>query len=292
MQRIPLKLSLPLGFSLLFASSAFVTRAPQLPDGFVLHELRGGVRYIEGNRGGNIGVSVGEDGLLVIDDHLRNLGDQVEAALAAISDADVRFVLNTHFHADHSGNNARIAKGAPIVAHSNVRSRLRAEGRDAAGLPVVTYDTGLKLFVNGDEVELVHFPNGHTDGDSVVFFKEANVVHMGDLMFSGRFPYIDVNSGGSAAGYCAALRAVLERVDDETLIIPGHGPLSRKADLAALLAMLEDCLERVREALAAGKQVDDMKREGLIGDYGDDWRWGFIDEDRFLEILASSEQGR
>jgi len=299
MQRTQFHSSLPLAFvGLVVIAAAF--GLPKEPQDFKVHAVNGTVSYLEG-AGGNIGLCVGEDGLFVIDDQLSRSGEAVEAAITGFSDKPVRFLLNTHWHGDHTGNNARIAKGAPILAHSNVRRRLAGdaeiEGRkndppmEKAGLPVLTYEDTITLHLNGEEIVVLHFDAGHTDGDSVVLFTDSNVLHMGDLFFSGRFPFIDLDSGGSVEGYARAVGGILESLPADVKIIPGHGPLSTVKELRAFHTMLTVTSDRVRAALAEGKDAEAMKAEGLLDDYAEGWDWGFIDSDKFIDTLAQDLAG-
>lgn len=291
--------SLPAFFVALAASSVVFGGAGRQGTVLKVHAVAGSISYIEG-AGGNIGVSAGEDGLLVVDDQLAHAEADVVRSIASLSDQPVRYVLNTHWHSDHVGNNAAVAQGAPILAHTNVRRRMagdpgiegkKGEDTPQAALPSITFDEGLTLHVNGEEVVVLHFAKAHTDGDSVVLFTGSNVLHMGDLFFSGRFPYIDLDSGGSVQGYIDAQAAIMESLPDDVKIIPGHGPLSTLEDLQTTHAMIVDSADLVRTALAAGKTAEDMQREGLLGAYADAWSWSFINADRFIETLARSLGG-
>lgn len=223
--------------------------------------LRGGTHLLTG-AGGNIVASVGSDGAYIIDDQYAPLSDKILAALKAIGDQPLRFVINTHWHGDHTGGNEAMGKaGAVIMAHDNVRKRMgtagtfRGEAREAApdgALPVVTFADGVSLHLNGDHVHARHVARAHTDGDSLVKFENANVLHMGDIYFNGLYPFIDLESGGSIDGFLAAIRAGVEMSDADTLVVPGHGPVSNRAELAAY----GDMLHGYRDAIAA------MKRDG------------------------------
>ena len=223
--------------------------------------LRGGTHVLTG-AGGNIVASVGRDGAYIIDDQYAPLSEKILAALKAIGDQPLRFVINTHWHGDHTGGNEAMGKaGAVIMAHDNVRKRMgtagtfRGEAREAApdgALPVVTFKDGVSLHLNGDHVHARHVARAHTDGDSLVKFENANVLHMGDVYFNGLYPFIDLESGGSIDGFLAAIRAGVEMSDADTLVVPGHGPVSNRAELAAY----GDMLQGYRDAIAA------MKRDG------------------------------
>lgn len=250
-------------------------------------------------QGGNIGVCAGDDGVFLIDDQFAPLAPQIEAALDEISDGPLRFLLNTHWHGDHSGGNAHFGREATILAHENVRRRLAGDasiggnvtpaGESApSSLPVVTFEEGISLHLNGQRVDLVHYANGHTDGDTVAFFPDAKVAHMGDLFFESQYPYVDVSSGGSTLGVLAALEAVLARVGDDWKIIPGHGRVSDRETLAGYREMIEEVVARVREAVAIGDDPATMLANGLLDDFNERWGNGsFMTPQRFLTYLTA-----
>ena len=220
---------------------------------------------VGGFSGGNIGVSVGPDGIVLVDDQFQPLVPKIEAALAGISAQPVRFVLNTHFHADHTHGNTVFARKATIIAHDNARKRIQADTEwDYApntkappeALPVVTFDQQLSVHLNGEEIRGVHVPAGHTDGDVVVHFTGSNVVHMGDLFFNGGFPFIDLEHGGTVKGYRAAVAKVLAGLPPDVKIIPGHGRLATRADLEKYLTMLDETAAIVQKAIDDGRTVD------------------------------------
>jgi cyclase len=236
--------------------------------------VAGNISMIEGANGfagGNVAVLVGDDGVLVVDDELEPLATKLRTALAALSKKPVRFVLNTHLHGDHTGGNASLGAGAVIVAHYNVRKRLSAEqfveflgmkktipASPAVALPVVTFTDDITLFFDGEELHVVHVPPAHTDGDALVHFKKANVLHMGDT-FLGGYPIVDKGSGGTFEGYITAADRGLAIADDATKIIPGHGPVMTKADLVAWREMLVKLRDRVA-ALAARRRRSKRSR--------------------------------
>jgi cyclase len=256
--------------------------------------VAGSVHMLEG-QGGNIGVSAGTDGVLIVDDEFAPLADKIKAALAKIGPGKLRFVLNTHFHGDHTGGNKVFGTEATIVAHENVRSRLekgstgarKTDPEPPQALPVVTFDDGLALHFNGEEIDLVHFANCHTDGDSVVFFRGSNVVHMGDLFFNGHFPFVDLSSGGDVLGLTRGVAAVLAKLPDDAKVIPGHGPLATKADLARYQRMLVETTEHVRTQLEAGVALADVQKTGL-GDEWKEWSWSFVSTAQWIETVAKS----
>ncbi len=251
-------------------------------------DLGDGIYMLEG-LGGNIGVSVGDDGVFVIDDQFAPLADKILAAIAQISDQPVSFVVNTHWHGDHTGANAEMsAAGGVVVAHHNVRKRMAAEGERQSppeALPVVTFGKSVVFHFNGHTIEAVHPGRAHTDGDAIVFFKEINVIHAGDLLFNGLYPYIDVDSGGSVDGYIATLEWLHDAADEESRIISGHGPAASKQDVAAKIAMLRDARTRMIALIEEGKSLDEIKAADPLAQYHADWAWPFIDGARFTELL-------
>ncbi len=235
--------------------------------------------YILTGPGGNVGVSAGEDGLYVIDDKFSRFADQILFRIREISDEPVRFVLNTHLHGDHSGGNAEMKEtGATVFAHDNVRSRMVSNfekntpdtERPAPGdevWPSLTFSETATLHFNGQTATAHHVPNAHTDGDSLVVFMPANIVHMGDNYFNGLFPFVDIDSGGNLEGMIAAQDKVLSMVDDETKIIPGHGPMATKADLQKSRDILSDILAQVRTAKDSGMSVEEVLAAVTLNEY-------------------------
>ncbi len=236
--------------------------------------------------GGNIGVSVGPDGVLIVDDQFAPLAERITAAIDSIGGAAPKFVLNTHFHGDHTGGNPFFGEAGVIVAHANVRARL-FDDMPAVGLPVVTFEDSLRLHFNGDEIDVLHLPHGHTDGDSIVWFKDAKVIHMGDHLFQGRFPFVDVANGGNVDGLIANLQTVLDFLPKDTQVIPGHGNLATVAEIGEALEVISQSQAVVRRALA-NDALDALKREGFGRWTG--WGEGFISEERWIDILVASEQ--
>lgn len=244
-----------------------------------------GVYMLEG-AGGNIGLSVGPDGAFVIDDQFAPLADKIAAAIAKVSAEPVRFVLNTHWHGDHAGGNEAFrAKGAIIVAHDNVRKRLKdglkretseTPPAPAGALPIVTFSDAVSFYWNGHDIRVRHLADAHTDGDAVIHFREANVVHLGDIYFNGGYPFIDIASGGDLDGLIAAQDAVLGFIDDDTKIIPGHGALSTKAELASHVAMLKDVRARVNALIAQGLDEAAVLKADPLKDLNAKWGVGFI----------------
>ncbi|HVF45812.1 MAG TPA: MBL fold metallo-hydrolase [Pyrinomonadaceae bacterium] len=258
-------------------------------------KVAGGVYMLEGV-GGNIGVSAGADGVLIVDDQFSPLADKVRAAFKPLSPGPLRFVLNTHFHFDHTHANPVFGREALIVAHANVRRRLSIETNvlgetykplPKEGLPVVTYETTVSVHFNGEEIRVVHFPSGHTDGDSVVFFTASNVIHMGDDFFAGRFPFVDVENGGSVEGLERNVSEIIEKAPADVKIIPGHGPLSTLADLRAYRDVLRETIALVRARAGAGRTLEQAKAEGLPEKFKE-WGSGFINTEQWIEIVYKS----
>ena len=236
--------------------------------------------------GGNIAVSVGDDGVLMVDDQFLPLAERIQDAIEALGGGRPKFVLNTHYHGDHVGGNPHFGQAATIIAHHNVRARLAGdESLTPVALPVVTFADGLSLHFNGEEIALFHLPAGHTDGDSAVWFKSANVLHLGDQLFSGRFPYIDLDAGGTVQGYAANLEAVLERAPNDVRIIPGHGPLGGLEAVREALSVIQATRAKVADAIADGIPVEAIIGSGLGSEYAD-WGSGFISEERWIRILV------
>ena len=251
--------------------------------------------YMLTGAGGNIGVSVGDDGIVIVDDQFAPLAPKIKEALRGITTQPYRFVLNTHFHGDHTGGNEAFGREAPIVAHTNVRKRLRSgsgqtPAAPAGALPIVTFDANMMIHLNGEDIRASHFPNGHTDGDSVIYFTQSNVVHMGDHFFNGLFPFIDTNSGGTARGYLSNVEYVLQTLPAGAKIIPGHGPLADRAALERFVEMLRGTTAAVKEAIAAGKTVEQAKADKILHKW-QSFNWDFISTDAFIDVLYK-EYGR
>lgn len=242
--------------------------------------------YMLTGMGGNIGVYVGEDGVVMVDAQYKGLADKIMAAIAELSDQPIKSLINTHFHSDHTGNNAPFArKGVRVIAHENVKTRLAANEKfDQDGLPTVTFDNRLEVASGAASLKLQHYPEGHTDGDVVVWFPNANVIHAGDLFFVDRFPFIDLNAGGNVQGYIDNVRAVIDSIDGETQIIPGHGTLSKRSDWLRLVHMIEATREEVMTMKEQGLTEDQAVEQGLSAQWKD-WSWSFINEERWIRTL-------
>jgi len=260
-------------------------------------KVNGNVYMLQGS-GGNIGVSVGTDGILIVDDQFAPLADKIKATLKTLGEGKLKFILNTHWHGDHTGGNAQFGRDAPIIAHDNVRKRLSTEQRleffketvpaaPKEALPVITFDQSLSVHFNGEEIRVIHFPHGHTDGDSIIFFTTSNVVHMGDDFFASRFPFVDLDSGGSVQGLTKNIGEIIPKVPAGAKLIPGHGPISTIDDLKAYHRMLIETTEIVRKKIAAKKNLDQIKKEGLPAEWKS-WGEGFIKTDQWIEIVFAS----
>jgi glyoxylase-like metal-dependent hydrolase (beta-lactamase superfamily II) len=253
-----------------------------------------GTVYMLTGSGGNIGVSAGDDGIVIVDDQFAPLAPKIIQALNGISDRPVKFVLNTHYHGDHTGGNEVFARTAPIIAQENVRKRLqsgaKAFGRDfppspKIALPIVTFNDRLTIHVNGEDIRAIHYPAGHTDGDVVVYFTQSNVVHMGDEFFNGGFPIIDVDNGGSARGLIAAVEKVLAAIPDDAKVIPGHGPLGDKASLRAYANMLKATSAAVEKEVRSGKTAAQLKEAKVLAPWDAAWGQSFVKADRYIDEL-------
>ena len=258
-------------------------------------KVNGNVYMLQGS-GGNIGVSVGVDGILIVDDQYAPLADKIKSALKTLGEGKLRFIINTHWHGDHTGGNAAFSSEGSIIAHTNVRKRL-AEGMNITGrtvqpaskewLPIITFDQSVSVHFNGEEIRALHFPHGHTDGDAVIYFTSANVVHLGDLFFNGMFPFVDIDSGGDVDGYMKNVGEVLGKLPAGAKIIPGHGQLATAEDLKKFHAMLVTTTGIVRDKMKAGKTLDQIKAEGLPEEWKS-WSWQFVNTDRWISTIHRS----
>ena len=248
--------------------------------------VRGGISMLIGS-GGNIGVSAGSDGLLIIDDQYAPLVAKIRAALAQLGSDTPKFLLNTHFHGDHTGGNAEFGAASIIIAHENVRGRLVAGNSPGTALPVVTFDDDVTVHFNGENITLIHIPRGHTDNDSVVMFEDSNVIHMGDHFFNGGFPFVDLASGGTVQGYIGNLEKALSWIDDDTAVIPGHGALGTKADLLAFYNVVKDTSTTIRVMKSQQMSKEAAVSAGLGEEYAS-WGQGFINEQRWIETVYDS----
>jgi len=257
--------------------------------------VSGNIYMLQG-AGGNIGVSAGPDGILIVDDQYAPLADKIRAALKGINPGKLKFVLNTHYHGDHTGSNLELGPEASIIAQENVRKRLesgsmvrgnKVEPMTAAGLPVITFEDAVSVHFNGEEIKAIHYPHGHTDGDSIIFFTKSNVVHMGDDFFLGRFPFVDLENGGSVQGMTENVAKVLAKIPAGAKVIPGHGDLATVDDLKKFHTMLAETTTAVQKGMAAGKTLEQLQAAGLP-DQWKDWGSGFIKTDVWIATIYSS----
>ncbi len=262
---------------------------------FKLEKVAGSV-YVLFGQGGNIGVSYGEDGLLLIDTQFENIAEKIKAELKKLGTDQSRFVFNTHWHGDHTGGNPVFGNGATIIAQSNVRNRLLSPiGRDGKprtptakiALPMITFDMGLSLHFNGEEVRAMHFPKGHTDGDSIIFFTKSNVVHLGDDFFVGRFPFVDLNSGGSVEGLVKNIDDLTKMIPADAKLIPGHGAVSTLKDLKDYNQLLIETTTIVRNQIKEGKSLDEIKKKGFPEKFKEAGS-GFIKTEAWIETIFKS----
>jgi len=273
-----------------------------------VQKVAGNVYMLEGS-GGNIGVSVGDDGIVIVDDQYAPLADKIRAALKSITDKPVRFVINTHYHGDHTGGNLEFQKSAPIIAQDNVRKRLeegfvggytgkpgpndKPEPKPAGALPIITFDHQVTVHLNGEDIRALHVPAGHTDGDSVIFFPKSNVVHMGDDFVTYGFPFVDINSGGSVRGMIDAVDRVLAQVPADARFIPGHGPISSADDVRKFQQMLKETFAAVQDAMKQGKNLDQMKQEKILAKWAEfDGPDKFIHTDAWIETIYNDLSGK
>ena len=278
-------------------------------DGFSRVEIKvskvGGNVYMMKGAGGNIGFSAGPDGVVLIDDQFAPLADKIKAALRAITDKPLRFVINTHYHFDHIDGNASFQKDAPVIAHHNVRKRLESGGtpgnlasvkqemKPVAGeaLPILTFSRDVTIHLNGEDIHVLHYLSGHTDGDSMIFFPESNVVHMGDDFVTYGFPFIDLAGGGSVVGMIEAVEYVIAKMPKDVKVIPGHGTVSNLEDVRRFVEMIKETRGVVENAIKAGKGLDQMKQEQILEAW-EQWSGEFISTEAFIETLYNDLTGK
>lgn len=289
--------SVALGVALLVGSTAWSQGFDDVKIETI--ELGSGLAMLMG-RGGNIGVSTGRDGNFVIDDQYAPLTPRIRAAVAKLGRGPIRFVINTHWHGDHTGGNENLAaQGALIVAHENVRKRMSTEQFVAAfdrrvppaspiALPVVTFEDRVTLHLNGQTVTVIHVGPAHTDGDAIIVMSPANLIHTGDVYVAGAYPFIDISSGGNLDGLIAATNQLLELADGDTKIIPGHGPLSNRAELDAWRAMLTDVRGRLLTAIEMGKSADEVVASRPTSQWDARYGDGFMSPEQFVRIAYES----
>jgi len=267
-------------------------------------KVAGNVYMLQG-AGGNIGASVGDDGIVIVDDQYAPLADRIKAALKGITDKPVRFVINTHYHEDHTGGNAIFQQTAPIIAQDNVRKRLQEGGtagnygaikfeakpQPKEALPIITFDHDVTVHLNGEDIRALHFPHGHTDGDSVIFFPKSNVVHMGDDFVTYGFPFVDLSGGGSVEGMIAAIDEIVPKLPADVKVIPGHGPISNLDDVRRFVTMLKDTRTAVETGIKQGKSLEQLKQENVLGPW-QKWSGEFITSEQWLVTLYNDLTGK
>lgn len=262
------------------------------------HKITDNIYMLEG-AGGNLGLSIGDSGAFLIDDQYAPLTPKIRAAIKKLTDKPVKFLINTHWHFDHTGGNENFGKGDTIiVAHDNVRKRMIAgqvfkdfnmtiPPAPTAALPVVTFPTSLTFYWNNETIEVIHFPESHTDGDAAIFFKSANVIHAGDIFFNGIYPYIDAGSGGSIKGMIQSVKKIIQRADTNTVIIPGHGPIANLNHLKEYKQMLSLVEARLSKLKQQGKSKEEIIASKPTADLDAKWGSGFLKPDQWVEIVLS-----
>ncbi|MCH2191242.1 MAG: MBL fold metallo-hydrolase [Gammaproteobacteria bacterium] len=269
--------------------------------GFKTEKVSGSVYMLSGDggfTGGNIGLSIGEDGVAMIDNGLPSVIELLKTEIAKTTDKPVDYLINTHVHGDHIGNNAAYgASDTQIVSHDNLRKSLKEKGMAIGGgknipapkahLPVITFSDQMTIHLNGDAAQIIHFAKAHTDGDAVIKFKEANVIHTGDILFNGMFPYIDTSNGGSYVGVKAALQGIYDMADEETLIIPGHGPIAKKENIASTIAMLEESYNAVKALRDKGMSEQEIIAAKPLEEFSS-FHWGFITTEKMIQQLLEA----
>jgi glyoxylase-like metal-dependent hydrolase (beta-lactamase superfamily II) len=261
--------------------------------------ITAGIYMLEG-LGGNIGLSVGDADAFIIDDQYAPMTPKIKAAVATVTSKPIRFVVNTHWHDDHTGGNEAMAgSGALIFAHENVRRRMskeqflaafnnRVPASPAAALPVVTFTDTISFYLNGDTIQTIHVRNAHTDGDAIIFFRRANVIHMGDTFFNGMYPFTDVSTGGSVAGMIAAANQALAMSNASTRFIPGHGPLATRADLIRYRDMMVTVRDRITRLVNQRRTLRQVIAAKPLADLDAEWGKGFLKPEMFLTIAYES----
>lgn len=298
---IPTTFCLLAAFGLLIVKVRSGQDPPRFPQDLSKVEIKathlaGNIHMLEGE-GGNIGVSIGADGMLIVDDQFAPLADKIRAALKKLGDGKLEYVLNTHWHGDHTGGNTEFGSEATIIAHDNVRKRLSGEwkpqGRKPASpapqhaLPVITFDQSLSIYFNGEEIRVIHYPHGHTDGDSIIFFTSSNVVHMGDHFSNGLFPVIDLGGGGDVEGYTRNVEAAIAKIPADAKIIPGHGPLANTDDLKNFHQMLVATADIVRERMKGGRSLDQVRDQPLPEKWNS-WGKGTVNMRSWIQTIYQS----
>jgi cyclase len=275
----------------------------KLEGGIETLQVRDNIHMFVMGSAGNVAVSVGEDGVALVDDQFAPMSKRINAAVAELTDKPVRYIFNSHWHGDHTGGNRNFGKQGPvIVAHDNVRKRMNAEqfhlffkARSAASppeaLPVITFNDTMSFYFNGDVIDVVHMPDAHTDGDAVFYFRHANVIHAGDVFINRGYPLIDIASGGSIKGQITATNRILKMMGPDTILIPGHGPLANKERVMVVRDMLIKAWKSVAELIAQGKTLDEIIAAKPLAEMDAQWGQGFVRAKTFIQIIYQSETG-
>lgn len=251
---------------------------------------------VNGFVGGNVAVSVGDDGVLLVDSLVSGRDKELLQALKDIGGGKMRYLLNTHWHGDHTGGNAALSERATVVAHDNVRHYLQHDQNNyfgerkaspAEAWPVLTFDSTMTVHFNDETVKLMHYPNGHTNGDAIVYFKKAGVLHMGDTYFKDIFPFVDLTTGGSVLGLARNIGEIIQSMPKDTIVIPGHGSLSNIEELKGYHQMLLNSIKVVKKAMKAGKSIEQLQKQGL-GELFKPWTTGFIAEKDWIVFVYQS----
>lgn len=260
---------------------------------FGITKLDAGVLMLSGQggfTGGNIVISTGPDGVIMIDNGVANFESLLQQTIEKAIGKPVDYVVNTHLHGDHTGNNGVFAKqGARIIAHKNVRAKMALKDGDGSpNVPVFTFTDEFSSYLNGQPLSVVHVHHAHTDGDSFVYFSDINVIHTGDLFFNGLYPFIDLDNGGSVEGYIKAQSAILTLINDNTKVVPGHGPLATKADLQATQRMLIKAKNKVQALIDEGQTLAQVLKANPLDAFHDQWSWSFITTEKMTKTLYRS----
>ncbi len=279
---------------LLYVSSAFGQDYDKVQIKTI--KTSGNVYMLMGS-GGNIGVLTGDDGVFLVDDQFAPLTKKIKDAIGKISDKEIRFLINTHWHFDHVGGNENIGEtGSVIIAHENVRKRMSTDqfieffqkkvpASPKVALPIITFTQDLMFHLNGEDIHVFHVNNAHTDGDSVVYFQNSNVIHTGDIYFAGIYPFIDTSTHGSVNGVIDAAQHILSIIDDNTKVIPGHGPLSNKAELSTYVDMLISLRAKMTKQISDGKTLEEIQKTKPAQEFDEKWGHGMLTSDKFVQIL-------
>ncbi len=282
-------------FGILLTTTAYLASADEKPTlSFSTTDLGAGLYMVSGVggfTGGNIGLSIGEDGVILIDDSMPPLMDLLSQSIKAITDKPIDFLINTHVHGDHTGNNQSFGSdGAHIIAHENLRKHLIDKGIKGAeapnaALPVITFSESMNFHLNGQTARVFHTPAAHTDGDAVIYFKEANIIHAGDTFFNGMFPFIDFDNGGTLDGYIQAQQKIVSLANDNTQIIPGHGALADRSDLQASIDMLQTAKNAIQKLRQSGKSDSEILASNPLQMLHENWNWSFITTEKMTQQI-------